>query len=85
MCSTSAAVVGHWSVLLGSVRFEDIRVTGLDREQRSVEEASARARSRGVEARLSYRQGHAQRLPFPDDSLDLTTCQPVLIHLPDAS
>ena len=44
----------------------------------------ARARpARGLDGRFSYQQGEAQRLPFPDDSFDLTTCQTVLIHLPD--
>src|SRR4029079_1327620 len=46
-------------------------------------QASARAIARGLEDRFSYRQGEAQRLPFPDSSFDLTTCQTLLIHLPD--
>jgi SAM-dependent methyltransferase len=75
--------VGHWGMLLASVMPEHVRVTGIDRELRWVEEARARALARGLERRFSYRQGEAQRLPFPDDSFDLTTCQTLLIHLPD--
>jgi SAM-dependent methyltransferase len=77
--------VGHWGMLLASVMPEHVRVTGIDREPSWVEQASARALARGLEGRFSYRQGEAQRLPFPDDSFDLTTCQTVLIHLPDPS
>jgi SAM-dependent methyltransferase len=77
--------VGHWSMLLASVMPEGVRVTGLDREASWVEEASTRARARGLEGRFSYLQGDAQRLPFPDDSFDLTTCQTVLIHMSDPS
>ncbi len=75
--------VGHWGMLLASVMAADVRFTGIDREPRWVERASERARARGLDARFTYRQGEAQRLPFPDDTFDLTTCQTVLIHLPD--
>jgi len=77
--------VGHWSMLLAAVMPEHVRVTGMDREQSWVDEASERARTRGLEHRFSYRQGDAQRLPFPDDTFDLTTCQTVLIHMRDPS
>ncbi len=75
--------VGHWGMLLASVMPEHVRVTGIDREPTWVENAGARALERGLQGRFSYRQGEAQRLPFPDDSFDLVTCQTVLIHLPD--
>jgi SAM-dependent methyltransferase len=73
--------VGHWGLLLGSVLGEGVRVTGLEREPRWVE--VARARARGLEGRFVYREGDATRLPFADDTFDLTTCQTLLIHLPD--
>jgi SAM-dependent methyltransferase len=75
--------VGHWGMLLASVMPEDVHVTGIDCEPSWIEQANARALARGLEGRFSYRQGEAQRLPFPDSSFDLTTCQTVLIHLPD--
>jgi SAM-dependent methyltransferase len=75
--------VGHWGMLLASVMSEEARVVGIDREPTWVEEARTRAAARGLGDRFSYRLGEAQRLPFPDDSFDLTTCQTVLIHVPD--
>jgi SAM-dependent methyltransferase len=75
--------VGHWGMLLASVMPEHARVTGIDREPSWIERARARALARGLEGRFTYQQGQAERLPFPDDSFDLTTCQTVLIHLPD--
>jgi SAM-dependent methyltransferase len=75
--------IGHWGVLLASVMPGHVRVTGVDREPSWIEQARARALARGLEGRFSYRQGEAQRLPFSDNAFDLTTCQTVLIHLPD--
>jgi len=69
--------------LLASVMPGDVRVTGVEREPSWVEQARARAATLGLDGRFSYRLGEAERLPFPDDSFDLTTCQTVLIHLPD--
>jgi 2-polyprenyl-3-methyl-5-hydroxy-6-metoxy-1,4-benzoquinol methylase len=57
--------VGHWGMLLASVMRDDVRVTGIDREPTWVEQATVRARERGLAGRFSYRQGEAQRLPFP--------------------
>jgi SAM-dependent methyltransferase len=75
--------VGHWGMLLASVLPEDTRVTGVDREPAWVDEARARALALGLADRFSYQQGVAERLPFPDDAFDVTTCQTVLIHLAD--
>ena len=75
--------VGHWGQLLASVLRDDVRVTGVEREPRWVEVASSRARARGLGDRFSYLQGEATRLPFADDTFDLTTCQTLLIHLPE--
>ena len=75
--------VGHWGMLLASVLPEDARVTGVDREPTWIEEARGRALARGIGDRFAYQQGVAERLPFPDDAFDLTTCQTVLIHLAD--
>src|SRR5438132_690079 len=41
---------------------------GVDREPKWVEEAAARAHSRSVADRFSYRLGEAERLPFADNS-----------------
>ena len=73
--------VGHWGFALAAVLGEGVRVTGVEREPRWIEVASERARQRGLGARFSYRQGDATRLPFADDTFDVTTCQTLLIHL----
>jgi SAM-dependent methyltransferase len=70
-------------MLLASVMSNEVRVTGIDREPTWVEHAGARAKERGLDGRFAYQQGDAQRLPFPDDAFDLTTCQTLLIHLRD--
>jgi SAM-dependent methyltransferase len=75
--------VGHWGMLLGAVLPSSARVTGVDREPGWVEQATARALTRGMEERFSYRLGVVEHLPFPDDSFDLTTCQTLLIHVRD--
>lgn len=75
--------VGHWGMVLASVMPHDVRVTGIDREPSWIRQARERAVARGLDGRFSFREGAAERLPFPDDSFDLTTCQTVLIHLPD--
>lgn len=75
--------VGHWGMLLASILPEHLRVSGVDREPSWVEAATTRAAKRGLAERFDYRQGEAQRLPFPDASFDLVTCQTVLIHVPD--
>lgn len=73
--------VGHWGQLLASVLSDDVRVTGVERDPRWVEVATARARARGLGERFSYLQGDVMQLPFEDDVFDLTTCQTLLIHL----
>jgi SAM-dependent methyltransferase len=75
--------VGHWGMLLASVLPENVRVTGIDREPSWVQHASERAAASGLAERFSFLQGEAQRLPFPDNSFDLATCQTLLIHLSD--
>ncbi|MEO8799300.1 MAG: class I SAM-dependent methyltransferase [Polyangiaceae bacterium] len=75
--------IGHWGMLLETVLPRDARVTGVDREASWVDKAKERARSRGLGERFSYQRADAQRLPFPDDTFDLVTCQTVLIHMAD--
>jgi SAM-dependent methyltransferase len=75
--------VGHWGMLLAHVLPDRARLTGIDREPSWVQKAGERAAARGLGDRFLYRIGEAERLPFPDDTFDLTTCQTVLIHLAD--
>jgi SAM-dependent methyltransferase len=75
--------VGHWGMLLAAVMPETARFKGIDREAAWVSEARERALSRGLGERFTYEQGDVLRLPFPDDTFELTTCQTLLIHLAD--
>jgi SAM-dependent methyltransferase len=63
----------------------EARLTGVDRELRWIQQASERAAERGLAERFTFRQGEAEHLPFAADSFDFTTCQTVLIHLPNPS
>jgi SAM-dependent methyltransferase len=77
--------VGHWGQLLEAVLPQDATLVGVDREAAWVEAATERAREQNLTGRFSYQLASAERLPFADDTFDLTTCQTVLIHLPDPS
>lgn len=64
-------------------------LTGVDREERSLEVARERCAAfrehRGLEGAFTFVQGSAQALPFDDDTFDFVFCQTVLMHLPDPS
>jgi SAM-dependent methyltransferase len=75
--------VGHWSRLLLRVLGDHTSVTGVDREAIWIEHARARATQTASPARFRYEVGTIERLPFPDASFDLVTCQTVLIHVAD--
>ena len=75
--------LGHWAFALTEVLPADSHLIGLDREPEWVRLAGEKARERGLSARLGFRLGSAERLPFDDASFDLVTCQTLLIHLAD--
>ncbi len=75
--------IGHWGILLSSVLAVDAEVTGIDREERWVADATQRAATAGLGDRFRYRRGTAEALPFEDGVFDLVTCQTVLIHVVD--
>lgn len=77
--------VGHWGRTLLPWLHPEATLIGVDREPSFVEQAAAQAEARGLAGRASYRQGVAEALPLPDASVDLVTCQTVLIHVADAS
>ena len=74
---------GHWSFALARVLPAGCGLVGVDREVEWVERATASAQALGLEARCRFQRGEAERLPFPDASFDLVTCQTLLMHLPD--
>lgn len=72
--------VGHWSAALLKILPPDALITAVDREN-----AWVQASRRRFPERVQVSQATAEKLPFPDDSFDMVTCQTVLIHLPDPS
>jgi SAM-dependent methyltransferase len=56
-------------------------VTGIDLSADFVAEGRRRAVARGLA--VTFQQGDAQRLPFPDDAFDVTRVERVLIYVTD--
>lgn len=77
------AGLGHWSTTLLPHLSAAATITGVERDATWVREATDRARRRHLEARLEFRHGLAEQLPFPAGSFDLVTCQTLLLHTPD--
>lgn len=75
--------VGHWGRVLMRHLPDEAMLSGVDREPQWVAEAGKRAIAAGLDGRAAFVVGTAERLPFPDSSFDLVTCQTVLIHLRD--
>jgi ubiquinone/menaquinone biosynthesis C-methylase UbiE len=75
--------VGHWGRVLLEVLPPAARILGIDREPLWLEKARERAGSAGLGERLEYRHLSAESLPFADATFDLTTCQTLLMHVPD--
>mgnify|MGYP000091054615 CR=1 FL=1 len=73
---------GHWGRTVHALLGPAAHLTGLDHEGAFVRQAGEVAHTRGLKA--EYVEGGADALPFADDSFDVTTCQTVLIHVPEA-
>src|SRR3990167_2707638 len=72
---------GHWTRTVARLVAEGAEVIGCEREPQWVEKARGGPAVSG--RTLSYVQGSAEALPFPDARFDLVTCQTVLMHLVD--
>jgi ubiquinone/menaquinone biosynthesis C-methylase UbiE len=75
--------VGHWGQRLMRHLPASTTLHGVDAEATWVEGARERAASLGLGERSEYKLGTAEALPFADGSLDMVTCQTVLIHVAD--
>jgi len=69
---------GHWGRAL-LPHLPEAHLVGVDVEETFLQ----LAREKGEAGRTEYRVGSAEKLPFPDASFDLVTCQLVLIHVRD--
>lgn len=58
-----------------------IDVVGLDQSEASLEHARSHAQENGLS--ITYRQGYAEHLPYPDQSFDLVCTCDVLEHVND--
>ena len=74
--------VGHWGQRLMQHLGDTVTLHGVDAEEAWVEDARKRAAVQGLGERTSYQVGTAESLDWPDDSLDMVTCQTLLIHVP---
>ena len=75
--------VGHWGQRLMRHLGNETMLYGIDPEEAWVEGAQERANSLGLKDRSSYQVATAESLPWPDNTLDMVTCQTLLIHVPD--
>jgi SAM-dependent methyltransferase len=73
--------VGHWGRLLLPFLHREATLVGVDREASFVSRASAEAERRGLAERAKYVTGVAEAIPLPDASVDLVTCQTLLMHV----
>jgi SAM-dependent methyltransferase len=58
-------------------------VVGVDYGSHNVEQSNAAASARGLDQRVSFRIGDAERLPFPDASFDAVICECAFCTFPD--
>ncbi|MCH2143364.1 MAG: class I SAM-dependent methyltransferase [Phycisphaerales bacterium] len=75
--------VGHWGQRLLRHMNRTTTLHGVDPEKAWVEGARKRAQKLGQEERSDFQIGTAENLPWPDNSLDMVTCQTLLIHVAD--
>lgn len=76
--------LGHWSRLLYPYLRPPARLAAVDREPHWVAAAPRQFREAFPDVPpglFSFHEGDATRLPLPDDSFDVVTCQTVLMHL----
>jgi ubiquinone/menaquinone biosynthesis C-methylase UbiE len=64
-------------------RAPGLHVTGIDLSDEMIARGQKKARRAGVADRVSFRRGNAQKIPFPDASLDLVVSTLSLHHWSD--
>lgn len=74
--------VGHWGQRLMRHLSRTTTLYGVDAEEAWIGKAQERATSLGLGDRTVFQVGTAESLPWEDNSLDMVTCQTLLIHVP---
>jgi SAM-dependent methyltransferase len=59
------------------------RVTGLDATRRMIQEATRRTAEAGLAGRITYKQGNALEMPFPDGTFDVVWGQDAWCYVTD--
>ncbi len=72
---------GHWGRRLLPLLSPSAKLSGVDQEPKWIEQAVERAERLGISQRCDYRVGDALKLPYPDRSFTLVTCQTLLMHV----
>jgi SAM-dependent methyltransferase len=75
--------IGHWGRAILPHLDGTAQIVGVDREPQWVQAATDAAAKRGLDGRVRYVVGEAERLPFADGEFDLVTCQTLLLHVRD--
>lgn len=61
---------GDLSINIARLAAGNLHVTGYDFSRPMLDEAAKKARSRGLDKKISFISGEASRMPFPDESFD---------------
>ena len=75
--------VGHWGQRLMRHLNTSTHLYGVDAEETWIEGAQKRALKLKLEKQTIYLVSHAETLPFEENSMDMVTCQTLLIHVAD--
>ena len=73
--------IGHWCGLLARHAPADAQIIGIDRNATNVAGARARFARLWPDRPARFAEGDALALPLGDGTVDLATCQTLLIHL----
>ena len=75
--------LGHWGQRLMQHLSNSATMYGIDPESDWLQGAQERAVKLGLNNRSEFKVASVESLPFDDNSMDLVTCQTVLIHVAD--
>jgi ubiquinone/menaquinone biosynthesis C-methylase UbiE len=74
---------GHWGMILYPLLDKNAKLVGIEPEPQWRKIAQEKANDFKLGQVVSYVEGTAEAIPFPDNHFDMVTCQTVLIHVAD--